>query len=247
MERKRFVDERVRDDYGRLLGRQTAQFADALAQLAPFRVGHSDDFVTSSLPRFDYHHPYVQAGKLLLDVLPALAEPQVSDRSQKAADALLSALEHGNPDEGSFFSFIEALSDDETIQRGIDKVLGQLLNARPEERRGASTQASPGGGHSAPSTLRTSPDSTGSGLKTLTWQEPATLEGNNLATPNNFVPPTETQNEEQPGLPALASNCPQDLTPPSTQAGFKPSSSSSAYSTPSTVMFRPPSPPPPPP
>src|SRR5204862_968365 len=68
-----------------------------------------------------------------------------------------------------------------------------------------------------------------------------------LPTPNNFVPPTETQNEEQPGLPALASNCPQDLTPPSTQAGFKPSSSSSAYSTPSTVMFRPPSPPPPPP
>ena len=241
MERKTFVDKRVRDDYGRLLGRQTAQFADAVAQLAPFRVGHSDEFVTSSLPRFDYHHPYVQAGKLLLDILPALAEPQVSERSQRAADALLSALEHGNPDEGSFFSFVEVLSDDETIQRGIDKVLGQLLNARPEDRRASRSQASPGGGQLAPSGFRASPDSAGLALKRLTCKEPATLKDNNFAPANTCGPPPEVRNDEQPRLPSIPSDGPQNLSPAPNHTGFMPDSPSLAYFTPSTTM-PPPSP-----
>lgn len=244
MLRKKFVDERVRDDYGRLLGRQTAQFADAVAQLAPFRVGHSDDFVKSSLPRFELHHPYVQAGKLLLDVLPALAEPHVSERSQSAADALLAALDLGNPDETSFFSFIEVLSDDEVIQRGIDKVLGQLLNARPEERRASRSQASPAGGQLAPPTAATSPDSTGLSLKGLTWKEPATLKDNNFTPPNNFVPSPETQPPQPPGLPPKSStppNAPQNLPPLPSQTGSMPSSSPPADLTPSAIM-----PPPPP-
>jgi hypothetical protein len=234
-ERKKFVDERVKDDYGRLLGRQTAQFAEAMAQLAPFRVGHSDDFVTSNMPRFDFHNPYVQAGKLLLDVLPALAETLVSERSQRAADALLSALEHGNPDEGSFFSFIEVLSDDELIQRGIDKVLGQLLNARPEDRRASRSQASPAGGQLAPPVFGTSPDSAGLSLQRLTWKEPATLKD------NNFAPSPATRTTEPPRLPSSPFHAPRNLTPPPSQPGFMPSSSSSAYLTPSTIM-----PPPPP-
>ena len=244
MDRKKFVDERVRDDYGRLLGRQTAQFADSMAQLAPFRVGHSDDFVASNLPHFDIHHPYVQAGKLLLDILPALAETRVSERSQKAADALLHALDHGNPDEGSFFSFIEVLSDDEIIQRGIDKVLGQLLNARPEERRTSRSQAIPGGAQHSP-TFGTSPDLAGGSLRRITWKEPATLKDNNFAPPNNLVPTPEARINEQPRPPSTPSNAIQDLTPPPSQNGLMPSSSASACFTPSVVM--PPPPPPPPP
>ena len=241
MERKRFVDERVKDDYGRLLGRQTAQFADALAQLDPFRVGHSDDFVASNLAHFNFHHPYVQAGKLLLDVLPALAEPQVSDRSQRAADALLSALENSIPDEGSFFSFIDSMSDDETIQRGIDKVLGQLLNARPEDRRASRSQASPAGGQLASPGFGTSPDSASLSLKRLTWKEPATLKDNNFGPLNNLAPSTDERTTEPPRQPFTPSNAPQVITPPPGPANFTPSSSPPAYLPPSTIM-----PPPPP-
>ena len=246
MDRKRFVDERVRDDYGRLLGRQTAQFADSMAQLAPFRVGHSDDFVASNLPHFDIHNPYVQAGKLLLEVLPALAETRVSERSQKAADALLYALDHGNPDEGSFFSFIEVLSDDEIIQRGIDKVLGQLLNARPEDRRVSRSQAVPGGVQLAPA-FGTSPDSARGSLRRITWKEPATLKDNNFAPPNNSVPTPEVRVNEQPKPPSTPSNATQDLTPPPSQNGLMPSSSVSAHFTPSVIKPPPPPPPSPPP
>ena len=240
MERKRFVDERVKDDYGRLLGRQTAQFADALAHLDPFRVGHSDDFVASNLAHFNLHHPYVQAGKLLLDVLPALAESQVSDRSQRAADALLSALENGIPDEGSFFSFIDSMSDDETIQRGIDKVLGQLLNARAEDRRGSRSQASPAGGQLASAAFATSPDSASLSSKRLTWKAPATLKDNNFGPLNNLVTSTEERTTEPPNQPSTPSNAPQLITPPPGQADFTPSSSPSAYLPPSTTMAPPP-------
>jgi hypothetical protein len=244
MDRKRFVDERVRDDYGRLLGRQTAQFADSMTQLAPFRVGHSDDFVASNLPHFDIHNPYVQAGKLLLDVLPALAETQVSERSQKAADALLYALDHGNPDESSFFSFIEVLSDDEIIQRGIDKVLGQLLNARPEDRRASRNQAVPSGVQLAPA-FGTSPDSAGGSLRRITWKEPATLKDNNFAPPNNSAPTPEARINEQPKQLSTPSNATQGLTPPPSQNGLMPSSSASAHFTPSMIVSPPPPSPPP--
>jgi hypothetical protein len=234
MERKKFVDERVRDDYGRLLGRQTAQFADAVAQLAPFRVGHSDKFVESNLPHYGPLHPYVQAGKLVLDVLPALAEPQVSERSQRAADALLSALDNGSPDEGSFFTFIEVLSDDEVIQRGIDKVLRQLLSARPDDRRASRSQASPAGGQLAPPPYSASPDSAALSLKRLTWKEPTTLKDNSFAPQTNSTPAVEVRVTEPPG--------PQQNTPtPPTQTGIVPSSPSLAFLTPSTSM-----PPPPP-
>jgi hypothetical protein len=245
MERKAFVDERVRDDYGRLLGRQTTQFADAMAQLAPFQVGHSEEFVRSNLPHYGLHHPYVQAGKLLLDVLPALAEPRVSERSQRAADALLSALEHGNPDEGSFFTFIDVLSDDEIIQRGIDKVLGQLLSARPEDRRASRSQASPVGGQLAPPPFSTSPDSTGLSLKRLTWKEPTTVKDNNFALQNHSSLSPDTRITEEQRLissPSDPSAPPPNLTRPPSQTGSMPTSSpSSAYLTPSTIM-----PPPPP-
>jgi hypothetical protein len=245
MERKAFVDERVRDDYSRLLGRQTAQFADAMAQLAPFQVGHSQEFVRSNLPHYGVHNPYVQAGKLLLDVLPALAEPRVSERSQRAADALLSALEHSNPDEGSFFTFIDVLSDDEIIQRGIDKVLGQLLGARPEDRRASRSQASPTGGQLAPPPFQTSPNSAELSLKRLTWKEPATVKDNNFAPQNHSSLSAETRITEQPRLPSSPSDAsapPTKLTPPPSQTGFMPMSSpSSAYLAPSTIM-----PPPPP-
>ena len=234
MERKKFVDERVRDDYGRLLGRQTTQFADAMAQWAPFRVGHGEKFVESNLPHYGLHHPYVQAGKLVLDVLPALGETQVSERSQRAADALLSALEHGNPDEGSFFTFIEVLSDDEIIQRGIDKVLGQLLSARPEDRRASRSHASPAGGQLAPLPFGTSPDSVGLVLKRLTWKEPTTLKDNNFAPQNNLTPSAEARVTEPSGPP-------ENVNLPPTQTGLAPKSPSVAYLTPSTVM-----PPPPP-
>ena len=247
MDRKRFVDERVRDDYGRLLGRQTAQFADSMAQLAPFRVGHSDDFVASNLPRFDIRDPYVQAGKLLLDVLPALAETRVSERSQKAADALLYALDHGNPEEGSFFSFIEVLSDDEIIQQGIDKVLGQLLNARPEDRRASRSQAVPGGVQLASSAFGISPDLAGGSLRRITWKEPATLKDNNFAPPNNSVPTSEARVNGQSKPPSNPSNVKQDPILLPSQNGLMPSSPASAYSTPSVIMPPPPPPPSPPP
>jgi hypothetical protein len=247
MDRKRFVDERVRDDYGRLLGRQTTQFADSMVQLAPFRVGHSNDFVTSNLPRFDIQNPYVQAGKLLLDVLPALAETRVSEQSQKAADALLYALDHGNPDEGSFFNFIEVLSDDEIIQQGIDKVLGQLLNARPEDRRVSRSQAVPGGVQLASSALGINSDSAGSSLRRITWKEPATLKDNNFAPPNNSVPASEARVNGQPKPPSTPPNVTQDPTPLPSQNGLIPNSSASAHFTPSVIMPPPPPPSPPPP
>lgn len=110
------------------MNRQTKVFADHIAKLEPFQPGFSQKCFPATNISSTSDANLVAAGTLLLDVLPALAEKEVSRTSQLAADALIHALGTGSLSPESFFDAIAFLAKDREILLGSDRVLAQLFS-----------------------------------------------------------------------------------------------------------------------
>ena len=197
-ERQAYIQKRVKDDFGRLLSRQTAQFAGELAELTPFQSGFRDRYLEHLGQTLGFHGQLATAGKLVLDVLPALAEIHVSARSEAAAEALISALDEEKPSSDSFFGAIESLAEYDDLIRGVDRVLGQLLSQRPANYKpAAAVRPSPVTAQSTPRAERASPSpglaGAGSGL---IWKHPTTVENAAIIFPS--VTRQHTQKGESP-------------------------------------------------
>lgn len=127
-EKESYIRRRIRNDFTRLMYRQTKVFADDIAKLEPFQVGFSTKcFPTTNLASGSDSN-LVTAGRLLLNVLPALAEKEVSRASQLAADDLIQALESVSVPHVSFFDAIAILAESKDILVGTDRILAQLFS-----------------------------------------------------------------------------------------------------------------------
>jgi hypothetical protein len=131
-----YIRRRIRDDFTRLMNRQTKVFASDVCKLEPFQRGFhlklfpatetSAATASSSIPENDASLNI--AGRLLLNVLPALAEREVSQSSQIAADALIEALNPGSISPESFFEAIAVVAENKDVLAGTDRVLAQLFS-----------------------------------------------------------------------------------------------------------------------
>ncbi len=127
-EKESYIRRRIRDDFTRLMNRQTKVFADEISKLEPFRVGFSQKCFPDTNVASESDANLVTAGTLLVNVLPALAEKEVSRASQLAADALIHALETGSLSPESFFDAIAILAENGQILEGSDRILAQLFS-----------------------------------------------------------------------------------------------------------------------
>jgi hypothetical protein len=127
-EKESYIRRRIRDDFTRLMNRQTKVFADHVSKLEPFQVGFSKKWFPAAGLAAGSDTNLIAAGTLLVDVLPALAEKEVSRTSQLAADALIHALETGSLSPESFFDAIAILAENKDILVGGDRVLAQLFS-----------------------------------------------------------------------------------------------------------------------
>jgi hypothetical protein len=127
-EKDAYIRRRIKDDFTRLMNRQTKVFADDLSKLEPFGVGFGNKCFPASKSGSGSDANVVAAGKLLVNVLPALAEQEVSRTSQLAADTLIQALELGSLSPESFFDAIAILAENESILLGTDQILAQLFS-----------------------------------------------------------------------------------------------------------------------
>lgn len=124
-EKESYIRRRIREDFSRLMNRQTKVFAGDISKLEPFQVGFSRKcFPTTNLASGSV----VTAGTLLVNVLPALAEKEVSRTSQLAADSLIQALETGSLSPESFFDAIAILAENKDILVGSNRILAQLFS-----------------------------------------------------------------------------------------------------------------------
>lgn len=127
-ERDSYIRRRIRDDFTRLMNRQTKVFADEISKLEPFQAGFSRKFFPATSLGSGWDANLVTAGTLLVNVLPALAEKEVSRTSQLAADALIDALETGLLSPESFFDAVALLAENRQILVGSDRILAQLFS-----------------------------------------------------------------------------------------------------------------------
>jgi hypothetical protein len=127
-EKDAYIRRRIRDDFSRLMNRQTKVFADDISKLQPFQTGFSKECFPAASLASGSDANSVTAGRLLVNVLPALAEKQVSRTSQLAADDLIHALETGSLSPESFFDAVAILAENRDILEGTDRVLAQLFS-----------------------------------------------------------------------------------------------------------------------
>ena len=127
-ERDSYIRRRIRDDFTRLMTRQTKVFADEISKLEPFQVGFSQKCFPATNLASGSDVNLVTAGTLLVNVLPALAEKEVSRTSQLAADALIHALETGSLSPESFFDAVAILAENRQILEGSGRILAQLFS-----------------------------------------------------------------------------------------------------------------------
>jgi len=127
-EKESYIRRRIRDDFTRLMNRQTKVFADDIAKLEPFQIGFSQKCFPATAFASGSDANLASAGTLLVNILPALAEKEVSRTSQLAADALIHALETGSSSPESFFDAIASLAENKEILVGSDRILAQLFS-----------------------------------------------------------------------------------------------------------------------
>jgi hypothetical protein len=127
-EKESYIRRRIKDDFSRLMCRQTKVFADDISKLEPFQAGFSRKCFPAPNSASRSEANVVTAGTLLVNVLPALAEKEVSRASQLAADALIEALETGSLSPESFFDALAILAENKDILVGSDKILAQLFS-----------------------------------------------------------------------------------------------------------------------
>ena len=127
-EKESYIRRRIKDDFTRLMNRQTKVFAAEVSKLEPFQAGFAQKCFPATDLASESDANLVTAGTLLVNVLPALAEKEVSRTSQLAADALIHALEINSLSPESFFDAIAILAENKDILVGSDRILAQLFS-----------------------------------------------------------------------------------------------------------------------
>jgi hypothetical protein len=126
-QRQEWIEQRIKEDYERLLNRLAAQLHGEIGHLRPFQLGFADYYFAENNwpPGFDPQT--LLAGRILSGVLPGLTESQVTETSQTAANSLITALEVAQPYPNAILAGIRILSENTEVLAGIDKVLTYLF------------------------------------------------------------------------------------------------------------------------
>lgn len=127
-ERQTWIEEKVKDDYDRLMNRLASTFHSDIAHLGPFQIGFADHYFQPDLWESEKVDPQtLVAGRILADVLPGLIENSVTERSERAVQVLVQAIDDQKPFHSNFFEAIRILSENLQVLEGADKVLSHLF------------------------------------------------------------------------------------------------------------------------
>ena len=130
-DRQTWIEERVRDDYDKMMNKLAGQFHSDIAHLGPFQIGFASHYFDPKAWSHEKIDPQaIEAGRLLAEVFPGLIENNVSPRSEKAVQDLVTALESSRPSHLAFYEAVRILSENLQILQGADAVLAQLFAPR---------------------------------------------------------------------------------------------------------------------